>query len=252
LVVWDDVLLVNGQTHHAAYSWKQFEKQLHDDEFDQSAEWRDLKKEYFTLCQFYNAAGFGDLIIRAREALAENPDLNEHQFFIFDEYQDFNISEENLLGQIIDKARSILVVGDDDQVLYETLKSGKASLIREIYRNTNAINAMLPFCGRCDFHITHAASHFIRQAADPDGIKKIYLPVSDAGHSRKVQIVACATPSTAVDYIRRFIEEHKGEIDKRKEDLAARKAKDAYLLILSPSKTVNFYQANRSWPCHSY
>jgi superfamily I DNA/RNA helicase len=236
LVVWDDALLINGQKDHAKYSWKHFEKQLHDDVFDQSAAWKALKKDYFTLCQFYNAASFGDLIIRAREALAENPDLNEHQFFIFDEYQDFNISEEGLLGQIIDKARGTLVVGDDDQVLYETLKSGKASLIRQIYRNTSAANAMLSFCGRCDFHITRAASHFIKQAADPDSIKKIYLPISDAGGSQKVQVVACAAPSTAVDYIRKFIEDHKNDIDQRKADLVAGKAKDAYLLILSPSK----------------
>jgi superfamily I DNA/RNA helicase len=244
LVVWDDVLLINGQKDRAKYSWKHFEKQLHDDQFDHSAEWKALNKDYFTLCQFYNAAGFGDLIIRAREALAESPDLNEHQFFIFDEYQDFNISEEDLLGQIIDKARSILAVGDDDQVLYETLKSGKASLIREIYRNTSAANAMLPFCGRCDFHITRAASHFIKQAADPDSIKKIYLPMSDAGESQKVQVVACAAPSTAVDYIRKFIEDHENDINQRRADLAAGKAKDAYLLILSPAKAANFYRLN--------
>jgi hypothetical protein len=133
---------------------------------------------------------------------------------------------KNLLGQIIDKAKSILVVGDDDQVLYETLKSGKASLIRDIYRNTTAANAMLPFCGRCDFHITRTADYFIKQAADPDSIKKIYLPISEAGESQKVQIVACAAPSTAVEYIRKFIEDHKTDIDQRKADLAAGKAKD--------------------------
>jgi superfamily I DNA/RNA helicase len=100
------------------------------------------------------------------------------------------------------------------------------------------------FCGRCDFHITRASSYFIGQAADPDNIKKIYLPMSDAGDSKKIQVVACATPSTAVDYIRKFIEDHKGEIDKRKADLAAGKAKDACLLILSPSKAVDFYKLN--------
>jgi superfamily I DNA/RNA helicase len=120
-VVWNDVLLINGQEDSAKHSWKEFEKQLHDDEFDQSAEWQDLKNDYFTLCKFYNAAGFADLILRAREALAENPTLNEHDFFIFDEYQDFNASEENLLEQIVDGAEATLIVGDDDQVLYETL-----------------------------------------------------------------------------------------------------------------------------------
>lgn len=93
-VLWDDVLSINGQEDGAKYSWKQFEKQLHDDEFDESAEWRDLKNDYFTLCKFYNAAGFADLILRARAALAENPALSEHDYFIFDEYQDFTLRKK--------------------------------------------------------------------------------------------------------------------------------------------------------------
>ena len=116
---WDTL---HQQLHERFDQWiDTLEKQLHDDEFDQSAEWQDLKNDYFTLCKFYNAAGFADLILRAREALAENPTLNEHDFFIFDEYQDFNASEENLLEQIVDGAEATLIVGDDDQVLYETL-----------------------------------------------------------------------------------------------------------------------------------
>ena len=106
------------------------------------------------------------------------------------------------------------------------------------------VNAILPFCGRCDFHITHAASYFIKQGADPKNIKKIYLPISDAGDSQKVQFVACAAPSAAVDYIRKFIEDHKGEIDKRVTELTTGQKKDAYLLILSPSKAVDFYKLN--------
>jgi superfamily I DNA/RNA helicase len=243
-VVWDDALLVQGQKDRTKYSCKQFEEQLHDDEFDESAEWQALGNCYFELCKFYNAAGFADLILRAKDALAENPALNEHGFFIFDEYQDFNAAEENLLERITYTAKATLIVGDDDQVLYETLKSGKASLIRAIYRATDSVNAMLPFCGRCDFHIARAASHFIRQSPDADCIKKIYLPLSDAEGCKKVQVVACATPSTAVDYIKKFIQDHKAEIEKRKEDLAEGRAKDAYLLILSPSREVNFYKSH--------
>ena len=243
-VVWDDVLLVQGQKDRTKYSWKQFEKHLHDNEFDESAEWQALKNCYFKLCKFYNAAGFADLILRAKDALAENPALNEHAFFIFDEYQDFNAAEENLLERITYTAKATLIVGDDDQVLYETLKSGKASLIRAIYRATDSVNAMLPFCGRCDFHIARAASHFIKQSPDAGSIKKIYLPLSEAEGCKKVQVVACATPSTAVDYIKKIIQDHKAEIENRKEDLAEGRAKDAYLLILSPSREVNFYKSH--------
>src|SRR5262249_22176757 len=151
--------------------------------------WKELKETYFTLCQFYNAAGFSDLILRAREALAENPDLNQHHYFIFDEYQDFNAAEEHLLEQITDSADGTLIVGDDDQVLYETLKPGKHSLIRAISTNEGVVNAMLPFWGRCDFHIPRAATHFIKHGADEGCIEKISLPMTEAEATRKVQIV---------------------------------------------------------------
>lgn len=243
-VVWQDTLLLSAQKEAERYSWKAFEKQLHDDHFDESAEWKELRKAYFSLCQFYNAAGFSDLILRAKDALIETPDLNQHQLFIVDEYQDFNSSEENLLNQITCATKGTLIVGDDDQVLYETLKSGKASLIRAIYTDTEVVNGMLAFCGRCDFHITRAASHFIKQGADPASVNKIYLPMSGADTSLKVQVVGCSTATTAVDYVRKFIEDHSAEIEQRKNDLAAGNSKDAFLLILSPSGAVDFYRAN--------
>src|SRR5260370_15322661 len=101
--------------------------------------------------------------MRGREELAETPRLNQHQFFIIDEYQDFNTSEEKLLEQITVATKGKLIVGDDDQVLYETLKSGKASLIRAIYNDKKVVNAMLPFCARCEFHIVRVADYFLSQ-----------------------------------------------------------------------------------------
>jgi superfamily I DNA/RNA helicase len=241
-IVWADVLQLIGQDDETTYSWKQFEKQLHENKFDQSKEWKLLKESYFQLCKFYNAAGFPDLIIRATTALSENKKLNEHHFFIIDEYQDFNAAEEELLEQITGETKGKLTVGDDDQVLYDNLKSGKASLIRAIYADHNVVNAMLPFCGRCDFHITCAADHFIKRKPDPSRIKKVFLPIAGAGATKKVQAVACATAVTAVDYIRDFIETHKKQIQQRQDELSKGDAKDAYLLILSPSKTLNFYK----------
>jgi hypothetical protein len=101
-----------------------------------------------------------------------------------------------------------------------------------------------PFCGRCDFHITRTASHFMKQEADEKCIEKIYLPMTEAGASKKVQVIGCAQPSTAVDCIRKFIDDHKDDIEQRRKDLAEGKSKDAFLLILSPSKAVDFYKLN--------
>ena len=55
--------------------------------------------------------------------------MNTDTLFIVDEYQDFNEAEEKLSQVLTRSARGLLIVGDDDQVLYDTLKSGKADAI---------------------------------------------------------------------------------------------------------------------------
>ncbi|MFH0763225.1 MAG: UvrD-helicase domain-containing protein, partial [Candidatus Omnitrophota bacterium] len=176
-IVWEDGLAYFPRLNVDNYPFKDVKKQFHDNIFEQTMEWRDLVNKYMELCKFLNTAGFADLIVRAKKALEENPSINENDFFIIDEYQDFNLSEEELIFRLTRNSRGVLVVGDDEQVLYETLKSGKASLIRKLYSDTDFIKAMLPFCSRCSYHITKATSHFISQNQDTDTIRKVYLPL---------------------------------------------------------------------------
>lgn len=240
-VVWGDALVFHAELDGSVYTWKKFEEQLHNADFDESAEWQDLKETYFKLCRFFNAAGFADLILRAKDALAENTELNESNYFIIDEYQDFNSAEDALINQLVNNPKGLLVVGDDEQVLYEKLKSSKPTLIRNLYQNNDYTNGMLPFCGRSSFHITKSAGHFIQQNREAECIEKIYLPIKTADDKPKVQIIACATAPTAVDYIEKFVVDNKTAIDERKAKLAEGVEKDAFLLILSPAKEVNFY-----------
>lgn len=240
-IVWKDVLAFYSNEDKTIYSWEKFEEQLHNRNFKESDEWRNLKETYFKLCKFYNAVGFADLILRAKDALAENPDLSEDSYFIIDEFQDFNLSEEALINQLVNYSKGLLVVGDDEQVLYEKLKSGKPTLIRNLYKNKDYANGMLPFCGRSSFHITKSAGHFIQQQREIDCIEKIYLPIKTNEDNPKVQVIACATAPTAVDYIERFVDDNRAEIDERKRQLSEGYSKDAFLLILTPAKGMNFY-----------
>jgi|GEM_PF-1445714 len=240
-MVWGDVLAFFSDIDLSIYTRKKFEEQLHDSNFEESDGWKELKKTYFKLCQFYNAVGFADLILRATKALAENSTLNGDSYFIIDEYQDFNLAEEDLINQLVNAPKGLLIVGDDEQVLYEKLKSSKPTLIRNLYRNKDFANGMLPFCGRSSFHITGTAGCFIQQDREEDCIEKIYLPIKTNSDEPKVQIIACATPQTAVDYIEKFVKDKKTVIDERKRKLEAGEEKDAFLLILTPAREVNFY-----------
>jgi superfamily I DNA/RNA helicase len=240
-MVWNDTTIISGLEGEKDITWKKFQTQLHDSKFDISENWKLLRKTYFAISKYYNATGFSDLIIHARVALNENPTLKNHGYFIIDEFQDFNLAEGKLINELAANAGGLLVVGDDDQVLYEKLKSGRASLIRNIYKDVKFTNAMLPFCSRSSFHIVKTAGHFIQQENDQDCIDKIYLPLSTDQNSQKIQIIGCATPTIVVDYIEKFVEDNKKEIEDRKKELLSEKNKDPFLLILTPSNALRFY-----------
>jgi len=142
-VVWTDVLHFHPTLNRSTHKWRELEKQFHNDSYSDEQEWKSLRDTYFVLSRFYNAAGFADLIVAAREALEEDETLVRDELFIVDEYQDFNEAEERLLMQLTKAATNILLVGDDDQVLYETLKSGKASLIRRLHADPTIVNTVL-------------------------------------------------------------------------------------------------------------
>jgi len=242
-VVWNDVLAFYSKLDRNVYTWKKFEEQLHNADFDESTEWQSLKEIYFKLCRFFNAAGFADLILRAKDTLAENAGLNESNYFIIDEYQDFNSAEDALINQLVNNPKGLLVVGDDEQVLYEELKSSKPTLIRNLYRNNDYAKGMLPFCSRSkdNFHITKLADSFINQNRDKDSIEKIYLPIKTTTDSPKIQIIACSSPNSAIDYIEKFLADNKTAIDERKAELVKGEKKDAFLLILMPRNVEKFY-----------
>jgi len=86
-VVWDDVLLFRPELSREVFSRSRLVLQFHTEELDDAPDWIFLREVYGTLSQFYNAVGFADMIVLAREAVDEQPQLSEHLLWIVDEYQ---------------------------------------------------------------------------------------------------------------------------------------------------------------------
>ena len=165
-MVWRDVLLFHPGLSDPPYSRDELERQLHTEEYDDAAEWSGLRTTYFDLCGFFNAVGFADMVIRARQAVEENLGLVEHMLWIIDEFQDFNSAEDHLIREMSSRADGVLMAGDDDQAIYQGLKSSRPEIICSYYERGEFVNAMLPFCNRCDYFICLAAAEFIsRQRA---------------------------------------------------------------------------------------
>lgn len=240
--IWPDVLHFHESLNANTHSWGDFKKQMYENIFEETVEWIGLKQTYYKLCQFYNGAGFADLILRAATILAENRGTRNYSFFLIDEFQDFNNSEDYLIQNLTLDSDATVLVGDDDQVLYDELKSGKASIIRRYYADTSYVNAMLPYCGRCDYHITKVADTFINSGRTEQSISKVFLPLKKADAGKKVQMLLTTKPGSTIKFINNFLEEHSEEIKQRTADIAERKSKDPYLLILSPDSKVGYFQ----------
>lgn len=239
-IVWQDVLAIVSQHTGSGVAFDEFNDYLHQGGVNDDALRLRLRDAYFELCQFYNAAGFADLIIRARVAVEENPDLVPERYFIVDEFQDFNLAEEAFISALTENASGLLVAGDDDQVLYEGLKSGTPAIIRSLYQDPRTANAMLPFCSRCNFHITQASAHFMQAHADDDRIRKVFLPLSNDPNCSRVNVIACAAPRTAVRFVDGWLSEHREAIITRQRELDKGTEKNPYVLVLAPSTALRF------------
>jgi superfamily I DNA/RNA helicase len=237
--VWLDAVSLHDAFEPSDYPWETIEVQLFDADPPTDGAWGVLRKTHVRLEEFYNALTFHDLILFATQAVLESSALVEDTLYIIDEFQDFNLAEDALIRAITAESPAQLLVGDDDQVLYDQLKQAHPSILRGYYKDTDFVNAMLPFCGRCSIHICRTAEAFLARERSNESIRKVFLPLN-RGDAELVKVVATTSPKVGVEYVKRFLEEHDDEIQEREGEIRAGSSKDACLLILSPSREMKF------------
>ncbi len=82
-----------------------------------------LYTEYQRSLKAYNAVDFDDLILLPVQHFRANPEAREHwqnriRYLLVDEYQDTNITQYELVKQLVGVRHALTVVGDDDQSIY--------------------------------------------------------------------------------------------------------------------------------------
>lgn len=113
---------------------------------------------------YYNAVGYDDSVFRVHKALnAQEPCPEQFRLVIVDEYQDFNSLETSVLSKIIELSPS-LIVGDDDQALYCTLRDSDPEYIRKLFRDEQFENFELPFCLRCPNSVIEVFDQIVANA----------------------------------------------------------------------------------------
>lgn len=240
-MAWRDVRAFHPKIQ-GEFGIRAMETQFHDDAFSSDPNWRKLLATYDQLRSFYNAVGFADMIVTARAAVEENPDLIEHDFWIFDEFQDFNTAEAHLVAAVTARAAGVVIAGDDEQALYQALKGSHPEIIVAYYEDPQFAKAMLPYCSRCSYYICQAASAFIECHRAEEGIAKVFIPLQKEPDATKVQVVAASVPSTAVDYVRDFLEQHRDEVAAHQAAMDDGSETDPFLLILAQSRALRFFR----------
>jgi superfamily I DNA/RNA helicase len=155
---------------------------------------------------------------------------------VVDEFQDFNTLEVSLIDLLAEKS-PVLLVGDDDQALYESLKSASPNHIRQRYSGEDCgyTAFCLPYCSRCTRVIVEAANDIVTGAMKENHlsgrIPKLFQYLDDEEKDRdsdkNPHVIYHQLYAKQIPW---FIQKHIGTI--------AKEVRDQFtVLIISPTNT---------------
>lgn len=168
---------------------------------------------YLRRGDYYGVVGFDDSVYRLYKLLVKKPDIvPEFDQIVIDEFQDFNPLEVAFIRQL-EKRGSILIVGDDDQAVYEG-RAASAGHLRKLHRSGNYEVFELPYCSRCPQVIVTATKALLARAESLGYLKgripkryECYLETKEADSKSypKIVVAECTTGKIIPKYIQKEI-----------------------------------------------
>jgi superfamily I DNA/RNA helicase len=168
---------------------------------------------YLQRANYYNAVGFDDSVYCLFKEVQSNPDiLPQFDQIVVDEFQDFNPLEVAFIEELSKKG-DILIVGDDDQAVYDD-RSASPTHLRELYSSPEFEKFELPFCGRCTQVIVDATNCVLKRATESGYLSgrigkryECYLDDKESDSEKYPKIVTanCTTGRNVPKYIHREI-----------------------------------------------
>ncbi len=163
---------------------------------------------------FYNAVGHDDTVYRTLKHFQAHPEnLEVFSQVVVDEYQDFNQLEVAFIEELA-KRSPILIVGDDDQAVYD-FKNASPYHIRSKANDAGFERFELPYCSRCPQVVVDSV-HAVAQSAFTNGRLQnrfpknyyCYLPDKEADSQRFPSIthVHTSVQMKKANYTGKFIE----------------------------------------------
>ena len=136
-------------------------------------------KFYLKRGDYCEAVSFDDSVYRLYQTLINGKlTLPIYELTLIDEFQDFNKLEVSVIKQLENNGK-ILIVGDDDQAVYDNRNSTPEHL-RTLYNSEQYEIFELPFCSRCPKVVVDSVNYFIDKICDEgclkDRISRRYIP----------------------------------------------------------------------------
>lgn len=186
---------------------------------------------------YYGHYGFSDLVFAAVKYFERHQDkIPVHAQVVVDEFQDFNTLEVSLID-LLAKKSPVLLTGDDDQALYESLKSASAKHIRQRHSDARSgyTSFSLPYCSRCTRVIVEATNDIISGAAHnglmQGRIGKPFLYFEDADKDEE------SARNRHVVYTKLYAKQIPWFIQERVKEITKQMQSKFTVLILSPTRT---------------
>jgi superfamily I DNA/RNA helicase len=123
---------------------------------------------YLKRGNYYRAVSFDDSVFRVYQAVnAGTLFLPVYGQIVIDEFQDFNRLEIALIDQLRQNS-PILIVGDDDQAVYE-VRNASPDHLRNKYLSGEFQVFELPYCSRCPRVVVEATTAFVDAVLERGG-----------------------------------------------------------------------------------
>lgn len=189
---------------------------------------------------YYNYYGYASIIFAIVKYFEKYADrIPSYDQILIDEFQDFNKLEVSLID-LLAKKSPILLVGDDDQALYE-FKSANTKFIREKYNGVEPKydSFTLPFCSRSTRVIVEAANDIIKEAKTKKlligRIDKPYKYFEDEEKEKE------CFKYPLITYSHQYDKQIPWFIDKKIKELLSLEKRSFSVLIISPLKKQSYF-----------
>jgi len=192
----------------------------------------EFEEKLYEWLGFHDAMIIEEIVKETYEYLRDNPsseELERFDYIFVDEYQDLNKAEQRLIDLLASNGASVMIIGDDDQSIFETMRHAHPEGIREYTDETCDGNyKSLNKCWRCPEKVINLSQAVISH----NNIRYFpkYLQPTPKEHEGEISIVQWNSLDEEVEGIVKFI---KKKINDESVDMSE-------ILVLAPRNLIGY------------